>query len=269
MIDIYGRLSYLSDGTAVNVDEQLKMGAEDIEGRGAVVGESFRDDARSAWNPKVVRPQWEQLMARLEAGVFDGVWVLDVTRFSHRTEDRAQLAEHLRVDHRRGRARPLRPVGVRLLGVRLGGAQVGGVRGFVGERGPRRELLVAGQGLGHRRRAGRDDPGPRREPDEAAVRGVPGDPGPVRGRVDRDQPVTDEVPVTLVLNRDVLDGSGDRAGRLEFDDALPVQAQLHEDLLGLGGELGSRPEVGSLDVELHRVGDQFDLARLHAGTRSP
>jgi DNA invertase Pin-like site-specific DNA recombinase len=100
VIDVYARLSYLADGTMVNVEEQVDMGQEDVEGRGAVVGETFVDAAKSAWNPKVRRPQWEKLMARLESGESDGVWVLDVTRFSRKILEGERLVEVAR----RGRA---------------------------------------------------------------------------------------------------------------------------------------------------------------------
>nr|MDT0664782.1 recombinase family protein [Micromonospora sp. DSM 115978] len=93
VIDIYARLSYLADGTMVNVAEQVEIGTEDVESRGAVVGEVFQDPAKSAWNPKVVRPEWNALMERLESGVSDGVWVLDVTRFSRKVMEGERLVE--------------------------------------------------------------------------------------------------------------------------------------------------------------------------------
>ena len=42
------------------------------------------DSGRSAWNPRVRRPDWERLMARLEAGATGGVIVFDMARFSRR-----------------------------------------------------------------------------------------------------------------------------------------------------------------------------------------
>lgn len=47
-------------------------------------GQVFKDPSASAWKPTVVRPQWEALMARLESGASDGVWVYDLTRFSRK-----------------------------------------------------------------------------------------------------------------------------------------------------------------------------------------
>ena len=56
--------------------------------------------------------------------------------------------------------------------------------------------------------------------------------------------------------RDVRHGDlRDRPGRLEFDDAVPVQAELLQDLVGLLGESRGRTRLRCRDVELHRVGD--------------
>jgi len=86
-------LSYRSDGSEINVDEQIATGRADIERRGGVVGRIWRDDAKSAWNPKVVRPHWNKLMDRLESGDAHGVWVLDVTRFSRKIREGERLVE--------------------------------------------------------------------------------------------------------------------------------------------------------------------------------
>ncbi|MBV9160642.1 MAG: recombinase family protein [Pseudonocardiales bacterium] len=53
-----------------------------IEERGVQVGEVHIDSGRSAWNPRVKRPDWERLMSRLEAGATGGVVVFDMARFS-------------------------------------------------------------------------------------------------------------------------------------------------------------------------------------------
>ncbi len=93
IIDIYGRLSYRSDGSVINVDEQIEAGKKDINRRGGVVGKIFRDDAKSAWNPRVERLDWNRLMERLESGVSDGVWVLEVTRFSRKIMEGERLVQ--------------------------------------------------------------------------------------------------------------------------------------------------------------------------------
>src|SRR5215469_7228021 len=57
-----------------------------------------------------------------------------------------------------------------------------------------------------------------------------------------------------------LIGSGDRARLLERRDAVPVQAELEQDLLGLRGELGRRAELRRGDVELDGARGQLELA---------
>jgi DNA invertase Pin-like site-specific DNA recombinase len=96
VIDIYGRLSYRADGSVINVDEQIDMGRADVKRRGGVVGMVWRDDAKSAWNPRVVRPAWEKLMSRLESGAADGVWVLEAPRFSRKISEGERLVEAAR-----------------------------------------------------------------------------------------------------------------------------------------------------------------------------
>jgi hypothetical protein len=81
VIDIYARLSYSVNGETIQVDDQVEMGEETVARRGAVVGAVFKDPSKSAWHPRVIRPQWEALMARLESGASGGVWVYDLTRF--------------------------------------------------------------------------------------------------------------------------------------------------------------------------------------------
>jgi hypothetical protein len=71
VVDIYARLSYAANGETVKVD-QVEMGLEALERRGAVLGEAFRDNSLSAWQPGVVRPEWETLMRRLETGASQG-----------------------------------------------------------------------------------------------------------------------------------------------------------------------------------------------------
>jgi DNA invertase Pin-like site-specific DNA recombinase len=93
MIDVYARISYAETGETIKTDDQIELCEEKILARGAVVGRVFRDDSLSAWQPKVVRPQWELLMGRLESGAADGVMVYDVTRFSRKVLEGERLVE--------------------------------------------------------------------------------------------------------------------------------------------------------------------------------
>lgn len=93
VIDIYARLSQAVNGETIQVDDQVEMGLEALERRGATLGRTFRDPSKSAWNPRVVRPEWDALMRRLEAGESDGVWVYDLTRFSRKILEGERLVE--------------------------------------------------------------------------------------------------------------------------------------------------------------------------------
>ena len=78
------RSAQARDGSTRSVDGQVDDLTDMIAERYGVIGEVFRDPNRSAWNPKVLRPEWDALMDRLESGVCDGVAVYDVTRFSRK-----------------------------------------------------------------------------------------------------------------------------------------------------------------------------------------
>lgn len=93
VVDVYARLSFAPGGETIKVDDQVDWCTEAVELRGGTVGEVFRDNSKSAWNPRVVRPQWEQLMRRLEAGVSDGMIVWDLTRFSRKVMEGERLIE--------------------------------------------------------------------------------------------------------------------------------------------------------------------------------
>jgi DNA invertase Pin-like site-specific DNA recombinase len=58
-----------------------------IRGLGAELGKPLEDEGRSAWLPDVERPGWQELIARLESGVSDGVVIFDVERLLRRVED--------------------------------------------------------------------------------------------------------------------------------------------------------------------------------------
>ncbi len=84
ILDIYARVSRLGDDRQRSTGGQVEDCEARIVERGAQVGEVHIDSGRSAWNPRVKRPDWERLMSRLEAGVTGGVVVFDMARFSRR-----------------------------------------------------------------------------------------------------------------------------------------------------------------------------------------
>jgi site-specific DNA recombinase len=93
VIDIYARISRAASGETIKVDDQVEMGVEVIERRGGTVGESFRDNSLSAWKPRVVRQSWNEMMARLESGASDGVWIYDVSRFTRKPIEGERLIQ--------------------------------------------------------------------------------------------------------------------------------------------------------------------------------
>ena len=96
VIDLYCRISADYDGTLRVVEDQEEQGREWIEAHahlGYVLGMVHRDPFLSGWNPKVVRPSWDELMARLESGAAQGVWVRDLDRFTRKPHEAERLVQ--------------------------------------------------------------------------------------------------------------------------------------------------------------------------------
>jgi site-specific DNA recombinase len=83
-IDVYARVSRASDDRQRSVKGQVDDCAGRLSERGLRPGKVHIDNSRSAWNPRVHRPGWDALMARLESGATGGVIVFDLARFSRR-----------------------------------------------------------------------------------------------------------------------------------------------------------------------------------------
>jgi site-specific DNA recombinase len=91
-IDVYSRLSKHNDGTTRTVESQEERGVAWIKATpGVRLGKIFRDNAKSAWKPNVVRKDWNLLMDRLESGVSGGVWVAELTRFTRKPMEGERL----------------------------------------------------------------------------------------------------------------------------------------------------------------------------------
>jgi site-specific DNA recombinase len=90
-IDIYARVSTKGDKEQRSTDGQIGACRAVLAERGLAAGEVFKDDGRSAWNPRVVREEWDRLMARLESGTSAGVIVFDLERFARRPADGERL----------------------------------------------------------------------------------------------------------------------------------------------------------------------------------
>jgi site-specific DNA recombinase len=88
VMDVYARRSFGRDGDTVHEDEQAAECIDKIEETpGWVLGKVFKDPAMSAWNETVLRPDFQDLMARLESGVSGGFLVWDLNRFSRQPEE--------------------------------------------------------------------------------------------------------------------------------------------------------------------------------------
>jgi DNA invertase Pin-like site-specific DNA recombinase len=82
ILDIYGRVSRLTDKRMRSISGQVKDCRFRIKEYGAEIGEELADPGKSAWEPKVERPGWDRLMERLESGTSQGVCIFDASRFS-------------------------------------------------------------------------------------------------------------------------------------------------------------------------------------------
>jgi DNA invertase Pin-like site-specific DNA recombinase len=56
-------------------------------------GKVLVDPGRSAWDPTVRRPSWDELMDRLERGVSGGFIVFDLERFTRQPKDAERMIE--------------------------------------------------------------------------------------------------------------------------------------------------------------------------------
>src|SRR6476620_12753870 len=54
---------------------------------------------------------------------------------------------------------------------------------------------------------------------------------------------------------------GDGAGRLELDDAVPIQTEFQQDLVSLLRKTWSGTCLGCADIELDRIRDQLEFTR--------
>jgi DNA invertase Pin-like site-specific DNA recombinase len=83
-LDLYARVSRASDERQRSITGQVEDCTARLDDLNARLGVVHTDLSRSAWNPRVARPGWDQLMSRLESGETGGVIVFDLARFSRR-----------------------------------------------------------------------------------------------------------------------------------------------------------------------------------------
>jgi DNA invertase Pin-like site-specific DNA recombinase len=93
VLDSYARLSRNVSGELEKVEEQHADNWRVIERLGGVLGVELTDDDLSAWKPRVRRPDWERLLARLASGESDGAVVWHVDRLLRLPRDLERLLE--------------------------------------------------------------------------------------------------------------------------------------------------------------------------------
>ena len=95
LIDIYARVSELkrNEDREPSTDGQVAMCRVRLGDLGLEEGEVLVDPGRSAWNPAVKRPAWDELMDRLERGVSGGMIVFDLERFTRQPKEGERMIE--------------------------------------------------------------------------------------------------------------------------------------------------------------------------------
>ena len=88
-IDIYARVSQLkrNEKREPSTDGQVSVCRARLIDLGLAEGKVLVDPGRSAWNPAIQRPAWDELMDRLERGVSGGFIVFDLERFTRQPKD--------------------------------------------------------------------------------------------------------------------------------------------------------------------------------------
>jgi site-specific DNA recombinase len=86
-VGIYARISDDSAGLRLGVKRQEADARALAELRGWTVNHLYVDNDVSAFNTKVIRPEFEQLLSDLDAGLLDGVVTYDLDRFARQPAD--------------------------------------------------------------------------------------------------------------------------------------------------------------------------------------
>src|SRR6266568_8000640 len=84
LIDIYARVSYRvhKDKREPSTEGQVAVCRARLAGLGLGEGEVLIDPGRSAWNPAIKRPAWDELMDRLVRGISGGAIMFDLERLT-------------------------------------------------------------------------------------------------------------------------------------------------------------------------------------------
>jgi DNA invertase Pin-like site-specific DNA recombinase len=99
-VDIYARVSEVDRNQKKrgltrepSTEGQVAVCRGRLADLGHQVGEVLVDPDRSAWNPAVKRPAWDELMHRLERGVSGGFIVFDLERWTRQPKEGERMIE--------------------------------------------------------------------------------------------------------------------------------------------------------------------------------
>lgn len=93
ILDSYARESRRGDKRRLSVTGQHASNEERIRELGGTLGKHLDDQGKSAWNPKVRRADWEELISRLESRESDGVVIFDLERFIRQVKDAVRIVD--------------------------------------------------------------------------------------------------------------------------------------------------------------------------------
>ena len=94
-VDIYARVSRLKRGEKreLSTEGQVAVCRARLVELGLPEGKVLVDPGRSAWNPDVKRPAWDELMDRLESGISRGAIMFDLERFTRQPKDGERMID--------------------------------------------------------------------------------------------------------------------------------------------------------------------------------
>jgi site-specific DNA recombinase len=94
-LDIYARVSHRArrEKREPSTEGQVAVCRTRLVELDLEEGKVLIDPGRSAWNPAIKRPAWDELMDRLERRVSGGVIVFDLERFSRQPKDGERMIE--------------------------------------------------------------------------------------------------------------------------------------------------------------------------------
>src|SRR6266704_2074155 len=94
-VDIYARVSELrrNEDHEQSTEGQVAVCRVRLADLDLEEGEVLIDPGRSAWNPAIKRPAWDELMDRLERGISGGAIMFDLERFTRQPKDGERMID--------------------------------------------------------------------------------------------------------------------------------------------------------------------------------